>query len=78
MNPDEWPHVDLKTSKGSVKGQRYVGLGGENIDNLEVNADSAYRTTQWERRLKLNEVRSFCVCCQCFELSFVTACCGSS
>ena len=24
----------LKPSKGSVKGQRYVGLGGETIDNL--------------------------------------------
>ena len=34
MNPDDWPHVDLKTSKGSVEGQRYVGPGGEKIDNL--------------------------------------------
>ena len=24
VNPDEWPNVDLKPSKGSVKGQRYV------------------------------------------------------
>ena len=35
MNPDDWPNVDLKPSKGSVKGQRYVGPGGEKIDNLE-------------------------------------------
>ena len=34
LNPDDWPNIDLKTSKGSVKGQRYVGLGGEKIDNL--------------------------------------------
>ena len=26
VNPDDWPNVDLKPSKGSVKGQRYVGL----------------------------------------------------
>ena len=34
VNPDEWPNIDLKPSKGSVKGQRYVGPGGEKIDNL--------------------------------------------
>ena len=34
VNPDDWPSVDLKPSKGSVKGQRYVGPGGERIDNL--------------------------------------------
>ena len=34
MNPDDWPNVDLKPSKGSVKGQRYVGHGGEKTDNL--------------------------------------------
>ena len=35
VNPDEWPHVDLKPSKeGSAKRQRHVGLGGEKIDNL--------------------------------------------
>ena len=34
MNPDEWPNVDLKPSKHSVKGQRYVGPGGEKMDNL--------------------------------------------
>ena len=33
-NPDGGPNVDLKPSKGSVKGQRYVGPGGEKIDNL--------------------------------------------
>ena len=34
MNPDDKPNVALKPSKGSVKGQRYVGKGGEKIDNL--------------------------------------------
>ena len=34
VNPDDWPSVNLKPSKGSVKGQRYVGPGGERIDNL--------------------------------------------
>ena len=34
VNPDDWPHADLKPSKCSVKGQRYVGPGGEKIDNL--------------------------------------------
>ena len=34
MNPDDWPNVDLKPSKGSVKGQRYVGPGGEKTDKL--------------------------------------------
>ena len=34
MNPDDWPNVDLKPSKSSVKGQRYVAPGGEKIDNL--------------------------------------------
>ena len=34
VNPDEWPNVGLKPSKGSVKGQRCVGPGGEKIDNL--------------------------------------------
>ena len=34
VNPDEWPNVDLKPSKGSVKGQRYVAPGGEKIDKL--------------------------------------------
>ena len=29
VNPEEWPNVDLKPSKGSVKGQRHVGPGGE-------------------------------------------------
>ena len=33
-NPDDWPTDDMKPSKGSVKGQRYVGPGGEKIDNL--------------------------------------------
>ena len=34
VNPDVWPNVDLKPSKGSRKGQRYVGPGGETMDNL--------------------------------------------
>ena len=34
VNPDDWPDVDLKVSQGSVKGQRYVGPGGEKIDTL--------------------------------------------
>ena len=34
VNPDDWPNADLKPSKTSVKGQRYVGPGGEKIDNL--------------------------------------------
>ena len=34
VNPDDWRNVDLKPSTGSVKGQRYVGPGGEKIDNL--------------------------------------------
>ena len=33
VNPDDWPSIDLKPSKGSLKGQRYVGPGGEKIDN---------------------------------------------
>ena len=34
MNPDDKPNVAFKPSNGSVKGQRYVGNGGEKIDNL--------------------------------------------
>ena len=34
VNPDDWPNADLKPSKASVKGQRYVGLGGVQMDNL--------------------------------------------
>ena len=34
VNQNDCPNVDLKPSKGSVKGQRYVGPGGEKIDNL--------------------------------------------
>ena len=34
VNPDDWPKIELKPSKGSVKGQRYVGPGGEKIGNL--------------------------------------------
>ena len=31
MNPDEWPHVDLKPSRDS---ERYLGPRVEKIDNL--------------------------------------------
>ena len=34
VNPDDWPHVNLKPSKGSVKGQRFVGPGSEMMDTL--------------------------------------------
>ena len=34
VNPDDWPNVDLKPSQGSVKGQRFVGPGGEKIQDL--------------------------------------------
>ena len=34
VDPEDWPNVDLKPSKGSVKGQRYVGPGCEKVDNL--------------------------------------------
>ena len=34
LNPGDWPKVELKPSKGSVKGQGYVGPGCEKIDNL--------------------------------------------
>ena len=34
VNPDDWPYVDLKPSQGSVKGQRFVGPGGEKINDL--------------------------------------------
>ena len=44
VSPDDWPNIGFKPSKGSVKKQRYVGPGGEKIDNLE----SSHRTTRWE------------------------------
>ena len=34
VSPHKRPNADLKPSKGSVKGQRYVGVGGEKFDNL--------------------------------------------
>ena len=34
VNPIEWPNVDLKPSKGSVKEQRHVCLGGKKNDKL--------------------------------------------
>ena len=33
VNPNYRPNIDLKPSEGSVKGQRYLGPGGEQIDN---------------------------------------------
>ena len=57
VNPDDWPNVDLKPSKGSVKGQRYVGPGSEKIDNLgEFDSKSPYRTTRWRRHLKPSDI----------------------
>ena len=34
VNTDDWPNADLKPTKGSVKGERYVRPGGEKKDNL--------------------------------------------
>ena len=56
VNPDEWPNVDLKPSKGSVKGQRYVGPGCEKIDNFGELTDTPYRTTQRGRHLKSSDI----------------------
>ena len=54
MNPDEWPHVDLKPTKRAAKGQRYVGPGGEKIDNRR-------ELTRWERHNKSSDTpRSQC------------------
>ena len=36
-----WSNTDLKPSKGSVKGQRYVGPG-------RIDGKSSHRTTRWE------------------------------
>ena len=48
VNPDDWPNIDLKPSKGSVKGQRHVGPGGEKIVNLgEMTVKSSHRTIRW-------------------------------
>ena len=35
VNPDDWPNIDLKPSKGAVERQQYVGSGGEKIDSWE-------------------------------------------
>ena len=40
MNPDDWPNIDLKPSKGSVKGQRYVGLR----QSGRIDGKSSHRT----------------------------------
>ena len=61
VNPDDWPNVYLKPSKGSVKGQRYVSPGGEKKNKLgELTAevrterrgggDISHRTTLQEPR----------------------------
>ena len=57
MNPDGWPNADLKPSLGSLKGQRYVGPGGEkkpNSGELTVKV----RTEQHDGRRHL---RSGCI-----------------
>ena len=57
VNPDEWPNVDVKPSKGSVKGQRHVGPGREKIDNLvRLDSKSPYRTTRRRRHLKPSDI----------------------
>ena len=56
VNPDDWPNVDLKPSKVSVKGQRYVGPGGEKIDNLgELTVRVRTEITRWRRHFKPND-----------------------
>ena len=48
VNPGDWPNINLKPSKGSVKGQRYVGPGGEKVVNLgRIDGKSSHRTTRW-------------------------------
>ena len=57
MNPNDWPNVDLKPSKVSVKGQRYVGFGGEKIDNLgELTVRVRTEITRWRRHFKPNDI----------------------
>ena len=53
VNPEDWPNVFLKPSKGPVKGQRYVAPEGEKIDNL-VELTVKVRTERhgWRRHLK--------------------------
>ena len=56
VNPDDWPNVDLKPSKVSVKGHRYVGPGGEKIDNLvELTVRVRTESTRWRRHFKPND-----------------------
>ena len=57
MNPVERPYVDLKPSKGSVKGQRYVGLRGEKKDKLaELTVKGRARTTRWKRYFESSDI----------------------
>ena len=57
VKPDDWPNVDLKPSKGSVKGQRHVGPGGEKEDNPgESTVKVGSRTTRWRRHLKSSDI----------------------
>ena len=46
LNPDDWPKVDLKPSKGSVKGHRYVGPGVEYRQLGRIDSKSSHRTTR--------------------------------
>ena len=71
VNPDDWPNVDLKPSKGSVKGQRYVGPGGEKMDNLgeltvKVRTER-YGGGDISSRVTFQGPRSASFCLQCQE-----------
>ena len=57
VNPDERPNVDLKPSKGSVKGQRYVGPGGEKINHLgELTVNVRTEQHNGRRQLKSSDI----------------------
>ena len=55
VNPDEWPHVDLKPSKSSEIGQRYVGPGGEKFNKLGESTVKV-RTDQHNGSLKSSDI----------------------
>ena len=55
VNPDEWPPVDLKAAKGSEKGQRYVGPGGEKFNKLG-ELTMKVRTDQHNGSLKSSDI----------------------
>ena len=47
----------FEPSKGSVKGQQYVGAGGEKIDNLEeLTVKSSHWTTRWVLHLETSDI----------------------